>query len=126
MKYKWNAKEIVNGWNGKPIRIPVQEDPNDEKSPIKIMDATIRDVMLILANNASFKTLEDSREGRRMVEALEESRKTDSVEIDQGTHNWLKKQGEAIIPQVFRVSGEIIDNIIREGYRRTTEPKKVE
>ena len=82
--------------------------------------------MLILVNNASFKTLEDSREGRRMVEALEESRKTDSVEIDQGTHNWLKKQGEAIIPQVFRVSGEIIDNIIREGYRRTTEPKKVE
>ena len=124
MKYKWNAKEVVNGWNGKPIRIPSQEDPYDEKSPIVVLDATILDVMQIIINNASYKTLEDSREGRRMAEALEESRKTDSIQIDQGTHNWLKKQSELISPQIFRVSGELIDNIIREGYRRETEPKK--
>lgn len=126
MKYTWKAREIVNGWNGKPIRIPRQEDPDDEKSAVITVDATVSDVMHIIVTNSSYKTIEDSKEGRRLAEALEESRKSEVIELDQGTHTWLKKQSEAVSPQIFRISGEIVDELIRERYHRDNEITKAQ
>ncbi|TRZ50376.1 MAG: hypothetical protein D4S01_06825 [Dehalococcoidia bacterium] len=126
MKYVWKATEVVNGWSGKPIHIPKQEDPDDEKSAIVTADATICDIMQLLVSNAQYKTIEDSKEGRRLAEALEEAKKSKVIEIDQGTHNWLKKQSEMIAPQIFRISGEIVDNLIRDGWKKENLPKSKE
>lgn len=126
MKYTWNGSKTVEGWNGKPIKFPRREDPEDENSPVVTVDATIRDVMTIIVGNAQFRTIEDSKEGRRLAEALEESKKSGVISLDQGTHNWLKKQSETIAPQVFRLSGEIVDNLIREGFEKAFQPKERE
>ena len=126
MRHTWKAQEVVKGWNGKAIRIPKQEDPDDEKSAVITVDATTADVMQIIVSNAMYKTIEDSKEGRRLAEAIEASRKSKAIEIDQGTHNWLKRQSEAIAPLVFRVSGEIVDELIRDGWRAENEPSKTQ
>ncbi len=118
MKYICKAQEVVNGWNGKPIRIRQPEDPEDERSANITVDATIYDIMQVIVFNAPYKTLDDSKEGRRMAEALEESRKSNFIEIDQGTHNWLKHQSEIVAPQIFRINGEIVDSLIREGWEK--------
>lgn len=123
MKRIWKAKDTVEGWNSKPIRIPRPEDPDDDNSPVITADATVRDVMNLVASNAPYKTIEDSKEGRRVAEALEEAKKSGVIELDQGSHNWLKKASETICPQIFRINGEIVHDLIAEGYKRENEPK---
>ncbi len=120
MNRRWK-NEVVKNWKGKPIRLPVVSDNDEGESEVK--DGKLVDVMRLLLVNSEFKTVEDSREGRRLIELVDKSKNASHIEMESGSHNWFKEKIKPICPPIFKFDGDEIYQLINEGYERVNEKK---
>ena len=124
MKRVWKAKEVIKSWEGKLIKVQMAEDPFDEDSEAGIRSLTIFASMLIIANNHSCETLEDSEKKRLLKEALKSSVKSGRIELDSAVHKWLKAASVRVSPRAWQDNAEEVHRIIEEGYMKENEPSK--
>jgi len=100
--------EVVKGYNGTPIKIPVNEKETKELN--------LESALWIVLNNSPIKTMNDSIQGMRLAKALDEAKDKDIIEIEEGVHDWLKPLAEQVCPQLFRVNGSLVYDLIKEGF----------
>ena len=110
------SNEGVIGYNGKDkIKIPISQAGE--------MSTETRHIFLAIINNAEFRTLDDSIQGNRLANAIDEAEGKDVIEIGEGVYDWLKRKAEAVCPTIFRVNGSIVFEFIQEGYKKPYQPK---
>jgi len=97
---------VFEGHDGKPLQYTEREG---EVKALKTYN-----MLWVILNNAPIQTQEDSINGLRLAEALDESR--DVIEIEDGVHDWLKKVAEKVTPPLFRINGNLVYKFICEGY----------
>lgn len=117
MKRVYDAGQVVNSWRGSSIQIPKRVEPDNPESDVVNADATIADIFDLIVKRAQYKGEEDGKESRRILEALEEAKKTGEITLDIGTHRWLVNQSKAVIWPLFRWNGEFVEDAVKNGYK---------
>lgn len=123
-KKVWKAKQVINNWQDKPIKAQLSDDPFDENTEISVREMTVRDAMLIIANNFDCKKMEDSEKKRMLKEAIKESMKSGRIKLDHAVHKWLKAASEQVSPTVWQDNAEMVHAVIEEGGTLENEPSK--
>ena len=89
-----------------------------------------RHLFYAILGNLNLKIMDDSIQGARMADALDEAEGKDEVVLGEGVYDWLKKkiqetdqEGGLIIVRMFRVNGSIVNDFIKDGHRKPHQPK---
>lgn len=109
----------IPDYKGEPIKIQKPGEENPE-------ELNLRQIMWLVLNNAPLKTQEDSKQGSRLATALDDAEDSGIIEMEEGTHDWLKPIAKEITPMLFRVNGSIVYEHICEGYEKIHQPKENE
>ena len=111
---------VLKGYNDKPIvtRIRGEDGQITDEKDLKLSNA-----MWMILNSAPLKTQNDSIQGARLATALDEAEKNGYVELEEGVHDWLKPIAEQATPQLFRINGKIVYDIVAEGFEKEKEPR---
>ena len=124
---KYSNKGIV-GRGDEKIKIPISLDGE--------VSTETRHVFLAILNNIQFRTSEDSIQGARLADAIDEAKGKDIIEIGEGVHDWLTKrinetiknqmfpEGYQICPFIFRVNGDKVSEFIKNGYKKAHSPEE--
>lgn len=120
----WKAKDVIKGWQDKPIRIQQFEDPFDEDSIVEVGDMRVLDAMLVIANRFDCKTLDDASKKRTLKKALLASVKTGRIELEPDIYKWLKVASEQVCPMAWQDNANEVHDIISEGFRYENEPSE--
>lgn len=90
-----------------------------------------RFVFQSILNVVELKTMDDSIQGGRLADAIDEAEGKDEIVIGEGVYDWLKeklkakdREGYEILPRIFRVNGSIVDEFIKNGYEKAKQPSK--
>lgn len=126
MKRIWRAREVIKGWEGKPIRIQIADDPFDDESDVEVGDMTIFGAMLVIANVFKCETLDDSSKKKAIKQALKASVKSGRIELEAEEFKWLKAASEKVSPQAWQDNANEVHDIITEGFKKENEPSKSE
>ncbi len=110
---------ILNGYNGKPIKLQIREDEGDV---LESKEAKLDFILRIILNNAPLQTQQDSINGMRLAQSLDAAEET--IELDDGVHDWLKPIAEKLTPTIFRVNGNIVYVHVCEGFEKSHEKAK--
>lgn len=124
--YRYSNSGLL-GYNGKDkIKIPISQAGQ--------LSTETRHVFLAILTSLELKTIDDSIQGNRLANAIDEAEGKDFIEIGEGVYDWIKKKLEAVdregyqvCPRLFRVNGEIVNEFIKEGFekpRQSSEQKK--
>ena len=130
MKRVWKAKEVIKGWEGKPIRLQIADDPFDEESDTEVGDMTIFGAMLVIANVAQIggrplcETLDDASKKKLLKQALKASMKTGLIELEGEVFKWLKGASEKVSPVLWQDNANEVHDIITEGFKKENEPSE--
>lgn len=111
----------VLGYNGKPIMLPTGAVSGEE--PVMKM-AKLTNIFWLILNNAPIQTQQDSINGQRLAQALDAAK--DTIELEEGVHDWIKPIAEKVTPQLFRVNGNTVYKHICEGFEKPHKPKEKE
>ncbi|MFA5377313.1 MAG: hypothetical protein WC455_16300 [Dehalococcoidia bacterium] len=101
--------EVLLGYNGKPVSLPIQNKKED-------YEFKTTDLFWLLGNSAPYKTLNDSAQGMRLAKALEAAADKDVIEIEDAVHDWLKGVAKELCPPIFKQNGVILYDYISEKY----------
>lgn len=114
---------VVLGYNGKPIMLPIGGTPAPGEQPaMKI--AKLTNIFWLILNNAPIQTQQDSINGQRLAQALDAAK--DTIEVEEGVHDWLKPIAEKVTPTLFRVNGNTVYRLVCEGFEKPHKPKEKE
>jgi len=101
------------------------------KIPISLageLSTETRHVFLAILNIVELKTMDDSIQGGRLADAIDEAEGKDEIVIGEGVYDWLKRklevvdrEGYQICPRIFRVNGSIVNEFIKEGFIKPHE-----
>ena len=117
MKVFKNA--VLTGYDGKPIKLPFRENEGDS---LEFRDGRLDFVLRIILNNAPIAAQNDSIQGMRLAQALDEAKDKKAIVLEEGIHDWLKPIAEKLTPQLFRVNGNIVYKHISEGFEKVQQP----
>jgi len=109
--------EVISNFAGEDLEAEI----DGVKEKMKLWN-----VINIILNNAPFKTQEDSKEGVLLALALKESKDKDTIEIEESTHEWLKKVAKELTPPMFRLNANVVYEHIKEGFEKAHQPKDKE
>lgn len=113
--YRFSNGGVV-GYNGKDkIKIPISQAGE--------MSTETRHIFMAIMNNAEFKTMDDSIQGNRLANAIDEAEGKDFIEIGEGVYDWLKKKAEQVCPNLFRVNGSIVYEFVKEKFEKPHQPQ---
>ena len=101
-------------YKGEPMKILM---PGEEAAK----ELTLKQILWLVLNNAPIQTQQDSIQGQRLAEALD-SAKDSIIELEEGTHDWLKLIAEKTTPAIFRVNGHLVYKHICEGFEKPRQP----
>jgi len=124
VKRVWKAKEVIKGWQGKPLKAELDDDPFDEDSDMGLREVTVRDAMLIIANNFPCETLDDASKKKSLKQAIQSSMKTGLIELEGEVFKWLKTASEKVCPKAWQDNANEVHDIITEGFRKENEPSE--
>ena len=113
--------EVVKGWDGKPLKSRVQGADGQvaEEKELKL-----ENVLWIILNNAPLKTQNDSIQGQRLAKALDKAKDNGVIEMEEGVHDWIKPIAEQLTPGLFRINGNNVYELIKEGFEKEKQPKE--
>ena len=113
--YHYQNKGIMSRNKKDLIKIPI--------SAAGEMSTETRYVFMAILNVVELKTMDDSIQGGRLADAIDEAEGKDEIVIGEGVYDWLKKklevvdrEGYQICPRIFRVNGSIVNEFIKEGF----------
>lgn len=116
MAKHFSNKGVV-GYNGKDkIKIPISQAGE--------MSTETRHVFLAIMNNAEFRTIDDSIQGNRLANAIDEAEGKDEIVLEEGVYDWMKKKAEQGCPVLFRVNGSIVYEFIKDGFKKPHQPEE--
>lgn len=107
---------VLSAYNGDPIKIPKSD------TDASLVDCTLKVAMQAILANAPMKTQNDSIQGMRLAQALDKA--DEFIELEEGVHDWLKTVAEGLTPPLFRVNGNIVYELIKEGFEKPKVPAK--
>jgi len=81
-------------------------------------------VFFIFARATPTDTMENARQSRLLLEALEKQDKADIIEIEDSTHDWLKDKAGPVCARAWRDNAEPIWEFIKEGFIKPKQPKE--
>lgn len=112
---------VITNYKGEPI-ITKRTDSNGQE----VDEGKLRlvNVLWIILNNAPLKTQNDSIQGMRLAEALDKAKDNGVIEIEEGVHDWIRPIAENLTPQIFRLNGNNIYLVIKDGFDKTTQSKE--
>ena len=121
--YRYSNKGIKNYKDEDLLRIPVSASGE--------ISTETRHVFQAILNSIELKTMDDSIQGMRLQEAIDDAEGKDVIEIGEGVYDWLVKkklesvnrEGYQIIPLLFRVNGSVVNEFIKEGFEKAHLPK---
>jgi len=122
VKRVWKAKEVIKGWEGKPIKIQMAEDPFDEDSDVEVGDLTVFGAMLVITNSFPCETLDDASKKKSLKQALKASVKSGTIELDGEVFKWLKVASEKVCPKAWQDNANEVHDIMTEGFKKENEP----
>jgi len=108
----------LKGYDGKDIQVAV----NEEGSGVVVKEAKMDFALRLILANAPIQTQDDSIQGARLAQALDEAKGKKTVEIGEGVHDWLKRVAEKVTPVIFRQNGNEVYKHICEGFEKAKEP----
>ena len=119
--YTYSNKGIMSR-NGKDlIKIPISQAGD--------LSTETRHVFLAILNVCELKVMDDSIQGGRLADAVDEAEGKDEFVIGEGVYDWLKKKlevvdrdGYQICPRIFRVNGSVVYEFIKEGFNKSHQP----
>ena len=118
--YHYQNKGIMSRNKKDLIKIPI--------SAAGEMSTETRYVFMAILNAVELKTMDDSIQGGRLADAIDEAEGKDEIVIGEGVYDWLKKklevvdrEGYQICPRIFRVNGSIVNEFIKEGHDKPRE-----
>ena len=117
--YKYSNKGITS-FNGKDkIRIQAGAEVSEET----------RHIFTGIMNSVDFKVNDDSIQGFRLANSIEEAEGQDFIEIGEGVYDWLQKklkeinrEGREICATLFRQNGCLVEEFIKNGYEKPHQP----
>ena len=122
-QYTYSNKGVKNYKGEELLKIPLDQAG-------KISTET-RHIFQAVLNGLELKTMDDSIQGKRLADAIDEAEDKDVIVIGEGVYDWLKKKlevvnrdGYQICPLLFRVNGEIVYDFIKEGFEKPHQPSK--
>ena len=125
MKRVWKAKEVIKGWEGKPIRVTKPDEPFDsEDTSTEVCDMTVFDAMLVVANLSRVETLDDSSKKKTLKQSLKESQQSGEIELEAEVYKWLKAASEKVSPLAWQDNANEVHDILTEGFKKENEPSK--
>ncbi len=84
-----------------------------------------RHIFSAIMNTVDFKTNDDSIQGFRLANAIDEAEGKDVIVIGEGVYDWLKKklpeanrEGREVLPALFRQNGDLVNEFIKNGYEK--------
>ena len=107
---------MLKGYDGKDVQVAIQENGNMEVKEAKL-DFALR---LILAH-APMQSQDDSINGARLAQALDDAKDKKTIEMGEGVHDWLKIVAKAVTPTIFRHNGNVVYLHICEGFEKPKE-----
>ena len=112
----------IMGYNGKPLMSRDRDESGQvkEEKEIKLVNA-----LWVILNAAPLKSQNDSIQGSRLAKSLDKAEENGFIEIEDGVHDWLKPIAEQVTPQLFRINGHVIYELIKEGFEKVKETKDV-
>lgn len=119
MKVFQNAT-ILN-YKGEPI---ITKGTDLKGQEVDEGELKVVNVFWIILNNAPLKTQNDSIQGMRLAEALDKAKDNGVIEIEEGVHDWIKPIAEQLTPQIFRLNGNNIYLLIKEGFDKPKQSKE--
>jgi hypothetical protein len=108
--------QSIKGYNGEVIKVRV--------NPETVEDLNLHKVFWSILNNSPIKSQNDSIQGMRLAQALDKAKDSDTIELEDGTHDWIKPIAEQQTPSLFRLNGHLIYELIKEGFEKPNEPVK--
>ncbi len=124
-QYHYQNKGIMSRNKKDLIRIPISQAGE--------MSTETRYVFLAILNVCELRTMDDSIQGGRLADAVDEAEGKDEIVIGEGVYDWLKNKLEAvdregfqILPRIFRVNGSIVNDFIKDGYEKPHQSKTKE
>ena len=116
------SNEGITSRNGKDlIKIPI--------SLAGEISTETRHVFLAILNRVQFKVNNDSIQGNRLADAIDEAEGKDTIEIGEGVYDWLieklkdvDREGYQVCPFIFRVNGSIVYEFIKDGFNKPHQP----
>ena len=120
--YTYQNKGIM-GRNGKDlIKLPITQKTGE-------LSTEVRHIFLVIMNEFSFRTLDDSIQGGRLADAIDEAEDKDTIVLGEGVYDWVikkmvetNKEGNQILPYMFRVNGSVVHEFIKDGFNKPHEP----
>ncbi len=116
-QYHYQNKGILSRNKKDLIRIPISQAGE--------ISTETRYVFLAILNVVELKTMDDSIQGGRLADSIDEAEDKDEIVIGEGVYDWLKKklevvdrEGFQILPRIFRVNGSIVNDFIKEGFEK--------
>jgi len=125
--YRYSNKGII-GRKNEAIKIPISISGD--------LSTETRHVFWTILNNLPFRTANDSIQGNRLADAIDEAEGKDYIEIGEGVYDWLQerlkeqitdqntRESFLLCPRLFRVNGEKVSEFIKEGFEKPREPSK--
>ena len=125
MKRVWKANQVILGWEGKPIKINKSDNPfDDEDTDYNLGDLTTFDAMLVIVNQMSVETLDDSSKKKAVKQALKAATPKGKIGLEAEGYKWLKAAAEKVCPKAWQDNANEVYDIITEGYVKENEPSK--
>ena len=84
----------------------------------------LENLLNVILTNAPFQTQQDSKEGALLAQAIETGKGGEFIELEESTHEWLKKAAEQVTPALFRVNGNVIYEYLKEGFEKIHQPEE--
>jgi len=119
--YHYQNKGIMSRNKKDLIRIPISQAGE--------VSTETRYVFSAILNVVELKTMDDSIQGGRLADAIDEAEGKDEIVIGEGVYDWLKqklevvdREGYQICPRIFRVNGSIVNEFIKEGHEKPHQP----
>lgn len=103
----------IKGYNEEDIKVPMGDEGTSTE---------FRHVLRMILNNAPFQTQDDSIQGNRLATSIDKAEGKETIEMEDGVHDWLKKVSDKVTPPVFRINGNIVYEYIREGFEKPHQP----
>ena len=109
------------GRAGAPITIGKPRDGNNMEAGVEKVDMTTADMFAAILANAPMKSMNDSIQGGRLFDDLQKCKDANFIEIDEGTHAWLKAAAEIVCPPLWRINALALCDFVKDGFEK--EPK---
>ncbi len=117
------ANKVHLNRDGQPLKIDWPKERGNPLAGTDTIDTKTEHIFHLVVNNAPMNKVNDTIQGGRLYDALQEGKDKPFIELEDGVHDWVKAIAETVCPPIFRINTEAILDFIKEGFEKAHQPK---